>query len=268
VSPLRKLFALVAALAGWLVLSALLVPLAYGLWVSFSPDELLRPPTSAWSLRWYELFFRSPRWLDALWNSLIVAALSVMGSLLTGVPLALAVVRCRFRGRRLLSAAVLLPLCVPPVALGMGLLPVMYLLGLWGSLLGLALAHCLVTMPVVYLVTRATLEEISPDLEDAARGLGAGPLQTLWRVTLPLLRPALLAGTAMSLVLSLNEFLLSLFLATPETETLPRVIWPELRYALSPLVAVASSVTILVTLAALALVNGVRRLDRWIKGDS
>src|SRR5262249_17988405 len=193
--------------------------------------------------------------------------LSVMGALLTGVPVALALVRYRFRGRRLLSAAILLPLCVPPVALGMGLLPVVYLLGLWGSRVGLAMAHCLVTMPVVYLVTRATLEEISPDLEEAARGLGASPWQTLWRITLPLLRLALLAGAAMSLVLSLNEFLLSLFLATPETETLPRVMWPELRYALSPLVAVASCVTIFVTLSGLALLNGVRRLDRWFKGD-
>jgi ABC-type spermidine/putrescine transport system permease subunit II len=117
---------------------------------------------------------------------------------------------------------------------------------------GLALAHGLVGLPVVYLIMRAHLEQTDPLLEDAARGLGASPGQTAVRVTLPLLLPAVLAGATAAFVVSLNESLLTLFLATPQTETLPAVVWPQLRYAASPLVAVASCVSVASTLVGLA----------------
>jgi ABC-type spermidine/putrescine transport system permease subunit II len=203
--------------------------------------------------------------MPSLWNSLEVAGLAVAVALAAGTGLALAVTRYHFRGRRLLAGAVLLPLFVPPVVLGMGLLPLAHALGLWGSPLGLALAHGLVGLPVVFLVVRSALEETSPDLEAAARGLGAGPWRGFYRVTLPLIRPAVVSGAAMSFVLSLNEFTLALFLATPENETLPRVIWPNLRYSLSPLVAVASCLTIVLTAAGLAIAVGLRRLDRLLR---
>jgi ABC-type spermidine/putrescine transport system permease subunit II len=243
----------------------LLSPLALAVWVSFSPDELLRPPVGTWSLRWYRQFFRDPRWQDALVNSLLVGAGSVLVALATGVPLAQALVRHSFPGRRFLSGLVLAPLCVPPLVLGMGLLPLVHRLGLWGSWLSLALAHGLLGLPVVFLATRAALEGVGPGLEEAARGLGAGPWQAFWRITWPLIRPGVLAGAALAFVLSLNESMIALFLATPESETLPRVIWPELRYSLSPLVAVASGLTLAATLAVAAAARGV---ERWLQGVS
>ncbi len=248
-----------------LLIAGMLAPLAYAAWISFSPGEVLQPPTGTWSLRWYRLFLDSPKWTDSLGRSLETAGLAVAVALAAGTGLALAVTRYRFRGRRLLAGAVLLPLFVPPAVLGMGLLPLAHALGLWGSPLGLALAHGLVGLPVVFLVVRSGLDEASPDLEAAARGLGAGPWRAFFRVTLPLIRPAVLSGAAMSFVLSLNEFTLALFLAAPENETLPRVIWPNLRHSLSPLVAVASCVTIAVTAAGLAVAAGLRRLDRVLR---
>jgi ABC-type spermidine/putrescine transport system permease subunit II len=251
-------------LLGWLTLAALLSPLVVALWVSFSPDELLRPPLAEWSLRWYRQFWREPRWQDAVVNSLVVGLGSVLVALATGVPLAVALVRHRFRGGRALSGLVLAPLCVPPLVLGMGLLPLMHALGLWGTWPALMLAHGLVGLPIVYLTTRAALEGVPPELEEAARGLGASPWQTFWRVTGPLVRPGVLAGAALAFVLSLNESVITLFLAAPETETLARVIWPELRYSLSPLVAVASGLTLAATLALAAAAHGARRLERWL----
>jgi ABC-type spermidine/putrescine transport system permease subunit II len=248
-----------------LLLTGMLAPLAYAAWVSFSPGELLQPPTGAWSLRWYHRFFDSPQWMDSLWNSLEVAGMAVAVALLTGTGLALAATRYHFRGRRLLSGAVLLPLFVPAAVLGMGLLPLAHIIGLWGSPLGLALAHGLIGQPVVFLVVRSALEEASPDLELAARGLGAGPWPAFRRVTLPLIRPAVVSGALMSFILSLNEFALALFLGTREDETLPRVIWPNLRYSLSPLVAVASCVTIAVTVVGFTLAAGLWRLDRLFR---
>jgi ABC-type spermidine/putrescine transport system permease subunit II len=241
----------IGRLAVWFALLLLLSPLVYACWLSIAPDEFLTPPLRNWSLRWYEEFFHTPRWTAALGESLTVGALAVVFSLVAGLPLAFAVSRFHFRGHSLLMGGTVLPLVTPPILLAIGLLPVMQTLGLWGTSLSLALTHALFGMPMVCWLTRAALVGVDPNLESAARGLGAKPWQVIYRVTLPSIGPSILAGALMAFVLSLNEFLLSLFLATPETETLPRVLWPSLRYSLSPLVAVASCVTTLATSAGI-----------------
>jgi ABC-type spermidine/putrescine transport system permease subunit II len=241
----------------------LLWPLAYTVWISFTPSELLEPPRGELSLRWYRGFLGSPQWTAGLWNSLVVATLAAAGSLAGGAGLAVAVTRYHFRGRRLLSAAVLLPLFVPAVVLGMGLLPWVRFLGLFGSVWPLVAGHGLWGLPVVFLVVRSALDGLDPALEAAARGLGASPSLTFRRVTLPLILPAVLSGAAMGFVLSLNEFMIALFLSTPATETLPRVIWPSLRYTLTPQVAAASCVTVLLTLLGLAAAAALLRVE-WL----
>jgi putative spermidine/putrescine transport system permease protein len=258
-SPL-DLLAPVAPLLGWLPLAALLAPVGYAAWLSFSPGSFLTPPTRDWSLRWYAAFLDDPRWLAALGRSAGVAAGAAGIAVLAGVPLAIAVARHHFRGRTLAASIAVLPACVPPAALGVGLLPVLYAAGLWGHPLGLLLAHGLLGLPVVFLIAKSKLTQLDPALEAAAHGLGASAWQTARRVTLPLVRPAVLAGGAAAVVVSLNEGLVTIFLATPDTETLPAVVWPQLRYAASPLVAVASVVG---TLAAAA---GAVAAGRWVRG--
>jgi putative spermidine/putrescine transport system permease protein len=132
--------------------------------------------------------------------------------------------------------------------LALALLPLLYVVGLGGTLTALVLCHGLLGLPVVYLILQDHVSQLSPELEIAARGLGATAWQAAMRVTFPLLQPALLAGAAAAFVGSLNEAMLTLFLTTPFTETLPAVVWPQLHYAPSPLVAVASCVCILSTL--------------------
>ncbi|MFO0877763.1 MAG: ABC transporter permease [Gemmataceae bacterium] len=241
----------VVTLLGWLGLLLLLLPVAWAVWVSFTPDELLRPSLSRASLRWYERFLAEPRWREALVRSLGIATASALLSLMLGTAAALAWREAGPRGRTWLGRLLLLPLLVPPLVLGIGLLPTMYLLGLEGSYPAVIFAHALLGTPLVFLTLRATLTERGREIEDAARGLGASPWQVFWRVTLPLARPGLAAGAGLSFVVSLNDFYLVLFVAGPETETLPRVIWPELRYSLSPRVAVGSVLTLLATLLAL-----------------
>src|SRR5262249_26372679 len=129
------------------LLLVLLWPLFYATWISFTPAEMLEPPTSEWSLRWYRLFFSSPQWLQGMVNRVIVAAFTVAGSILCGTGVATAITRWHFRGARWLSGAVMLPLFVPAVVLGMALLPFMRALGLWGTLLCIAAAHSLWSLP-------------------------------------------------------------------------------------------------------------------------
>ena len=227
-------------LVGWVAIAGLLAPLVFAAWVSFSPDSFLTPPAGEWSTRWYVAFASDRRWVAALGRSLLVGAFAAVVAL---------------------AAGAMLPACVPPAVLGMGLLPLLFAAGLWGNPLGLVLAHGLLGLPVVFLLARNHLDQTPPDLEAAARGLGAGPWQVAFRVTLPLLRPAILAGAAAAFVISLNEAMLTAFLATPSTETLPAVVWPQLRYSASPLVAVASGAS---TLAAIVGVWAtIRVVRRW-----
>jgi ABC-type spermidine/putrescine transport system permease subunit II len=249
--------------AGAALLIALLAPLAFAAWMSFTPSEVLTPPTTRWSLHWYERFAASPEWTTALDNSLRTAALSALLSVLIGAAAAVAFAGRRFRGRGIAVGLMLTPMFVPAVALGLGLLPVIHALGIFGTTLSIATAHSLGSLPVVFLIVLAALEETNPDLTAAARGLGAGPWRTFARVTLPLTWPALAAAAAASFVLSLNEFTLTFFLATPATATLPVIVWPNLRYSLSPLVAAASGVSLIATIGGMALVWACR--ERWLR---
>jgi ABC-type spermidine/putrescine transport system permease subunit II len=243
-------------LARWLaaaVLLLLLAPFACAVWMSFAPGELLEPPTDRWSLRWYREFVNSPRWGAALRTTARVAALSVAGSLVGGLGVAVAVTRYHFRGRAALSGVVLMPMFVPAVVLGMGLLPLVMVAGLRGTTASLAAAHSLASLPVVFLLLRSALERVDPELERAARGLGAGPLTAFRRVTLPLVSPAVLAGVIIALILSVNEFALAVFLSTPGNRTLPAALWPEARYKETPLLAAASCLSALVAAAGIGL---------------
>jgi ABC-type spermidine/putrescine transport system permease subunit II len=234
-------------------LLVMLVPLGYAIWMSFAPGELLEPPTRRWSLRWYRELLSSAKWTQALATTAAVAFLSVTISLTAGLSLAVAVARYHFRGQHLVAGAILLPLFIPATVLAMGMLPLVLILGLWESPLALAAGHSLISVPVVFLLLRGALSGVDPNLEWAARGLGASPWITFRRVTLPLILPSILGGAVVALILSVNEFTLSLFLSSPRYRTLPAALWPEARYKDTPVLAAASAITVLTTLAGLVL---------------
>jgi putative spermidine/putrescine transport system permease protein len=236
---------------GYLALTLLLTPLAFTILTSFTPSRYLEVPRGEWTLYWYREFFADLVWVQALGNSLAIAALTAVLSVITALTTAVALVRRHFRWRSAWEGALLLPVVLPGVALAMGMLAVVRATPLWGTRLSLALAHSVLAMPVAYMVIRTSLQQVDPNLEAAARGLGAGPWQVFQFVTLPLIVPAVLAATLFALVISLNEVMLSLFLATRYSETLPRVIWPNLRFAITPLAAAASVILLALTLPAL-----------------
>ncbi len=236
----------------YILLAVLLSPLVVTIAVSFTPSAFLEIPKNGVTLGWYREFFANPIWVRALVNSLGVAVLTAAISVAVAMATAVAMTRHRFRGQDAWEAALLLPLVLPAIAIAVGMLAIVRLTPLWGHPLSLALAHSVAAVPVAYLVLRATLSRLDPNLEAAARGLGAGPWQAFGLITLPLAMPAVFAAALFTLAISLNEITLTLFLATRDIETLPRVIWPNLRFALTPLVASASVILLILTLPALA----------------
>lgn len=243
----------------------LTLPMLVVILMSFTPSRFLRLPTTEYSLRWYEAFFNDLKWTGGLWNSLIVSGLTIVLSLIIGMTAALAFSRYRFRGGAALYTLALTPVFTPAIIIAMSLLAFAYKSGLWGGYLIIAIGHSLWSFPLVIMVLKVSLDGLDPSLEEAARGMGASHWRTFHAVILPLVGPAVMVGALFSFIISINEFIMALFLGTSETETLPRIIYPTLRYRLTPLVAAASGVLMLLTVVVLLVAARLLNLRKLVE---
>lgn len=247
------------------VAAVLMVPLAISVLVSFSPSEYIALPDS-FSMRWYERFFTDFVWVDALRDTMVIAGLTILISFPIGLTAAIAFTRYHLKWKSALNTAIMLPLFVPPVILGLGSLTFHRLIGLWGTELSLAIVHSLWAMPLVFLVLKSTLAGVDVSVEEAAAGLGASPIRVFFEVTLPLIASGVFVGVLFAFIISVNEFIMSLFLSTADVKTLPVAIWPQIRYLLTPIVAAASSIIIVITLGLLgvsAKLTNIRQLVEY-----
>ena len=232
----------VLLLAGFLTL-----PTAVVIAVSFNPGAILSFPPTGLSLRWYVNVLTYPQFQRAALNSVLVTAWAVALALPVGTLAALALERARLRGRSLWAAALLSPLVVPGVAAGLGFLILAASLGLLRSRIVLIAAHVALVLPFVVRSVWVSVRNLDPALERAAASLGATPWRVFRRVTLPLLRPGLFAGALFALVVCLNEFVVSLFIATRVTEILPVAMFTYVVNYTDPTIAALSTLFILAT---------------------
>ncbi len=236
------------------LLLLMLWPALDAAWLSFSPDSFLTPPTDRWSLKWYRNFFDDRRWAAAILRSFISASASATAGVLVAAPAAWAVVRYRSWFNGILKAGMLLPVAIAPVVLGMGLLPFLYRLKLSGSPVALVAVHTLMALPMLFWIFQNSFAQRSDILEAAARGLGASPWQAFRLVTVPLTIPALIAAWICGFLISWNEGIVTVFLTTPSTETLPTLAWRQLKFSVSPLVAVASCLSLVLTVLGVGVI--------------
>ena len=223
---------------------ALSLPILVLAWVSFSPVEWFDFAIGERSVRWYAQALHEPVWREAFARSLGVAVVASAAATFAALGV---VIGPQLRGAerpdlpRFAAALLLLPMLLPPVALGIGTLilvqrfaaVVPFDLGLGP----LVLLHAALQLPVSYLVLRQGMARLRPEWLPLARGYGATDRQCFAKVIWPHLRRDVLTAFAFGVVLSFNEAIVTQFLAPADAQTLPRVIWPKLRYALSPVVA-------------------------------
>ncbi|MFA9431210.1 ABC transporter permease [Egicoccus sp. AB-alg2] len=251
------------ALIGSALLTAtfLLLPVMVIIPMSFSDSSMLQFPPQQWSLRWYENFFTSPTWIESAWVSLRVALLVTVSSVVLGTLAALGLVRGRLPFRSLLTALVLAPIIVPYVIIGLAVYAVSLQLGLTETTVGFVAVHTALAVPYVAINVAAALFGFDRRLELAAMNLGAGPVTTFFRITLPLIAPSMLAGALFAFVISWDEVVTSIFLSGPQMTTLPVRMWSGVRVSVDPTVAAISSLLLLMTLTMFT-VAGVARLVR------
>jgi len=240
----------VSAILALLVLPAFVVVPA-----SFNAASFIRLPPAAFSMRWYGGFFQDPEWLSSLATSAEVAALATGLSLSLGTLAALGLARLGGALRTALYGLFLSPLIVPTIVTAIALYYVSRPLGLVGTIPGLALGHTLLCLPFVLVNVGVSLHSLDPALLRAAEGLGAGPWRVFRTVTMPIIAPGLLGGAVFAVITSFDEVVISIFLSGITAKTLPVKMWETIRVEFTPVVAVAATFLILLTLTLFALLR-------------
>jgi len=237
----------------------LVAPIFIVLALSFSGEALLQFPPRSWSLRWYAEFFADNRWRSALVNSLVIGLGACLLATSIGFLGAYALVRGRFRAKKLLLSLILLPLIVPNVISAIALYFLSSQLGLIGVRPWISVAHAVIGLPVVVLILMSALQGVDETLERAAFGMGAGRWLTFWRVVIPLAWPGVVSAALFSFLTSFDELIIAMFLAGLSAETLQTRIWNSLLMDAEPIIAAVSALLILATVLALAVDAALRR---------
>lgn len=237
-----------------------IVPLSFtsGHYMVYTPEMLALEP-DAYSARWYSEVLHDHDWMLALRNSLIIGLSAAALSTVLGTLAALGLSRSGTPGRNVWTALILLPQIVPVVVTAGGIYSAFSDLNLIGTYAGVIIAHTVLAAPVAVITIRASLERFDWNLLAASSTLGAGPLLTFWKVTLPLIRPAIVAGAIFAFATSLDEVVVIQFIGSYDQKTVPIQMLIGLREHLSPAILAVASMLVCFALAILVLSELMRR---------
>ncbi len=241
------------------IVGYILIPILITLVMSFNDAAMIRFPISAWSLRWYQDFFGSTQWTDALMNSITIAIGTALISTTAGILAAWAFERFRIPFKDVWYLLIMLPLFMPGVVLGLGVAIAFGGLqigdySIYGSRELVMIAHSLWAMPLVFMLMEATFRTIDYRVIEASYDLGGRPIGTFFEIVIPMVSTGIISSALFAFVISLNEFVMALFLTDRDTQTLPVLMWLSLRSAGTPRLAVASVILALTVFACLTLI--------------
>lgn len=242
-----------------LVLVFLYAPILVMAAMSFNASQFYTLPID-WSLRWYQDLAGNERLLSAGINSIVIALITTVIASTLGTAAALAFFRYEFRGKRVLQILLFPPIAIPWLITGTAMLLFFFWTGIGRGLHAMVLGHVALALPYVIIVVAARLKAFDPDLEAAARSLGANPWQVVRYVTLPFLAPGVVAAALFAFAVSFDQFVISYFLAVPGVSTLPVEIYTSIRKGFTPEINAISTVIIG---TSMALLVGVTRFFRF-----
>ncbi|MFT4268521.1 MAG: ABC transporter permease [Xenophilus sp.] len=238
------------------VYAFLLLPIAIIVLMSLNAGEFLTFPPQGLSLRWFGALFANQGFMRAMGTSLGLAAAATVCATAIGIAAALYVVRHATRAREALRLLLMLPLMLPEILTAIALLFFLYATGIGTrTMAGLLIGHVLVTLPYVFTNVASALYNQDASLEQAARSLGASPWRAFARVTLPLIKPGIITGALFAFVISFDLFNMSLLLKGVGMTTLPLQLFDYLRWDFDPTAAAVSTVSIVLTLAAVVCID-------------
>lgn len=241
----------------WLGYVFLYLPIAIVVVMSFNDSENLFV-WRGFSLRWYPELFADEQIMQGLVNTLIVATGATAIATVLGTLLAYGIQHYTRGG--LIRAFAIAPAILPDLLLGIGLLTFFSLLSVTLGLHSVILAHAVFATAFVTAIVLARMANLDPSLEEASRDLGAGPVRTFVRVTLPQLAPGIVAGALLAFTLSIDEFVIAFFTTAPTQPTLPIVIYSMVRFGVTPEVNALASLLLLVSIVTVIAAQRLTRL--------
>jgi spermidine/putrescine transport system permease protein len=235
---------------------------------SFNDNTTPTLPLAGFTTHWYHLALGNDLLLAAVKRSAAIAALNGVAATLLAILAALALSAPRVFARPLVTALIMLPLVVPYVVLGVGMLVLLKTVGLSQSLSAILFVHVVVSVPYGVLVILPRLQTLDPSIQEAARDLGAGEIAAFARITLPLILPAILSSFLIAFTLSFDEYAIASFLAPPGHDTFPIFLYNNARTpGLRPQTVAVAGLVIAVSLALIVLAEiGRRTAERRLEG--
>src|ERR687894_1845273 len=230
-----------------LVFLFLYAPIAVLILFSFNSTR----STQIWtgfSFEWYGQLLGDPTILQAFRTSLIVGVIATLIATVIGTLTALALSRNRFRGQTVADSAIYAATVMPEIVVGVSLLVFFVAAGVGLGIVTIVIAHVAFTISFVTIVVRARLAGMDNSLEEAAQDLGASPVQTFLRVTLPLILPGVMAGALLAFTLSFDDFVITFFVSGVGSSTLPLQIYSMVKFGVSPVINALSTVVLVATM--------------------
>lgn len=243
-----------------LVMIFLYLPLMILIVFSFNNSKTMN--WEGFSIRWYyELFFKSKTLWQSFINSAIVAVTSSTISTVIGTLGAIGIYWYNFRFKKILQIASFIPLILPEIIIGVSLLIFFAGIKLKLGLFTIFLAHTTFNIPFVILIVMARLEEFDFSIIEAAYDLGAREIDTLLKVIIPVSSPGIVSGFLMAVTLSLEDFVITFFVAGPGSSTLPLHVYSMIRFGVSPVI---NALSVIVIAATILLAFSTKNIYKYI----
>jgi putative spermidine/putrescine transport system permease protein len=254
----------VLAIGASALLAFLALPTLFVVPISFTEHAFIEWPPAGFSLRWYAQYFGSPVWLAATLRSLAVGVVTALAATLIATPAAFVLVRRPLYGGTALLAFLLSPMILPRMIIAVALFYLYARIGLVGTSLGLVIGHTVLAIPYVVITVMAVLKGYDERLDQAAATLGASPLRTLARVTLPLIRPGLISAAIFAFIVSFDELTIALFVTGGLSVTLPRQMWDDALLRVSPALAAVSTLMLIFVSVMILAAEWLRRRSEHV----
>jgi spermidine/putrescine transport system permease protein len=235
-----------------LLFAFLYLPLMVVILYSFSAAKINTWPIREYSLDWYRELRQDDQIIEAIQLSVKTGLIAAGAAIVLGTMVALAIDRYRFHGQGLLRFAIVLPITLPGIVTGVAMLSFFSLIDWPLSRWTITIGHITFCITLILNNVAGRLSQLPRQLDEASADLGATPWRTFWRVTFPLIRPAILAGGILAFTLSFDEVVVSFFLKGREN-TLPLLIWGRLRQGFTPEINAAATVIVAVSLVTVLL---------------
>ena len=246
-------------IVGILIVAFLVAPIFIVIPMSFNGSRFLAFPPPELSLRWYAEFFSDPQWIRAAMRSLWVATIVAVASTIIGAGAAALVDRAPLVVRSVAYVVFAAPIILPVIVYAVGIYSTFSYLRIIGSDLGLIIAHTMIAMPFPFLTVTAAYAQYDRTLDKAAGSSGASPWRTYTQITIPQIRPAIVAGALFAFLSSFDEVVIAMFLSGARS-TLPKLMFDDMRFGLSPVIAAIA--TLLIVLTSVGLLVVLRRQRR------